>query len=116
MKLSEIKGEAALSAMADLMDPLSDIAQDKILVGLLRTKNIAEAVKLMLRRHQKASIAILAILNQKDPETYEPSLLEIPIMLLEVLNDPDVLNLFQSQAETTEETSSSSATENTGAN
>lgn len=115
MKLSDIKGEAALDAMADLIDPIAEIAQDKILVGLLRAKNMLEAVKLGLKRHKTSVMAILAILNQQDVKTYEPSLAEIPKMLLEILNDEEIQVLFQSQAETMEETSSSSAMENTGA-
>lgn len=115
MKLSEIKGEAALDAMADLIDPMMDISQDRVLVGLLRARNISEAIKLGLKKHQPSIITILAILNQQDPKTYEPNLWEIPKMLLDLLNDKDLLDLFQSQAETTEKTSSSSVMENTGA-
>lgn len=115
MRLSDIKGEQALDAMADLIDPISEIAQDKILVGLIRARNKIEAVKLGLRRHQKSILAILAILNQQDIATYDPSLAEIPKMLLDLLNDKELLDLFSSQAETMEETSSSSAMENTGA-
>ena len=54
MKLSEFRGEAALDAMADLIDPLTEIASDKILVGLLRMKNMVDAIKLGLRNHKKA--------------------------------------------------------------
>lgn len=115
MKLSDIKGEQALNAMADLIDPVSEIAQNKILVGLIRAKNYAEAVKLGLKKHQKAILAILAILNQQDVETYEPSLAEIPKMLLDLFNDKELLDLFSSQAEQTNETSSSSAMVNIGA-
>jgi len=115
MKLSDIKGEAALDAVADLIDPITDLAQDKILVGLLRLKNYAPAIKLSIKGHKKAVIRILAILNQQDPDTYEPSLVDLPKMLLDLINDPAFADLFQSQAETTEETSSSSAMENTGA-
>lgn len=115
MKLSDIKGEQALEVMADLIDPMVEVSQDKILVGLLRAKNIKEAVKLGLRNHTKSVLAILAILNQQDPETYEPNLVDVPKMLLELLNDKELLDLFYSQAETTEETSSSSVMENTGA-
>lgn len=115
MRLSDIKGEQALDAIADLIDPISDLAQDKILVGLIRARNKIEAVKLGLRKHQKSILAILAILNQQDIETYNPSLAEIPKMLLDLLNDKELLDLFSSQAETMEETSSSSAMENTGA-
>lgn len=115
MKLSDIKGEQALNAMADLIDPVSEIAQNKILVGLIRGKNYAEAVKLGLKKHQKAILTILAILNQQDVETYEPSLAEIPKMLLDLFNDKELLDLFSSQAEQTNETSSSSAMVNIGA-
>ena len=115
MKLSDIKGERALEVMADLIDPMTEIAQDKILVGLLRMRNIKEAVKLGLRNHRKCMLEILAILNQQDPETYEPNLVEIPKMLLELLNDKELLDLFSSQAEQTNETSSSSAMVNIGA-
>ena len=115
MKLSEIKGEAALDAVADLIDPITDIAKDRILVGLIRLKNYPEAIKLSIKAHKKCVIQILAILNQQDPNTYEPSLVDLPRMLLDLINDPMLADLFQSQAETTEETSSSSAMENTGA-
>lgn len=115
MKLSEIKGDAALDTMADLIDPLAEIGQNKLLVGLIRSKNLIPAVKLALRQHKASILKILAILNQQDPETYEPNLVEIPKMLLELLNDEELAFLFQSQAEQTEETSSSSAMENTGA-
>ena len=46
---------------------------------------------------------------------YEPNLAEIPKMLLDLLNDKELLNLFSSQAKSTEETSSSSVMENTEA-
>lgn len=115
MKLSDIKGEQALEAMADLIDPVAEIAQDKKLVGFIRGKSYAEAVKLGLKKHQKAILTILAILNQQDVKTYEPSLAEIPKMLLDLFNDKELLNLFSSQVEQTKETSSSPAMENTGA-
>ena len=115
MRLSDIKGEKALDAMADLIDPLADIAQNKILVGLLRGKNYVDAVKIGLKQHKKAVLTILAVLNQQDVETYEPTLAEIPMMLLDLLNDTELANLFTSQVEITEKTSTTPATESTGA-
>ena len=115
MRLSEIKGEAALDAAADLIDPITEIAKDRILVGLIRLKNYPEAIKLSIRSHKKTVIKILAILNQQDADTYEPSLIDLPKMLIDLLNDPMLADLLQSQAQTTEETSSVSAMENTGA-
>lgn len=116
MKLSDIKGEAALDAMADLIDPLAEITQDKNLVALIRMKKYAEAIKIGVKSHKESVIKILAILNQQDVKTFEPSLVEIPIMLLEIFNDPAFESLFPSQAQSKEKTSSVSVTENTEAN
>lgn len=116
MKLSDIKGEAALDAVADLIDPIAEIAQDKILVGLIRLKNYSEAIKLGIKKYKKSILTILAVLNQEDAKTFEPSLVEIPVMLMEVFNDPAFASLFPSQVQSKEETSSGPAMVNTEAN
>ena len=109
-KISEIKGEDALDVLAELIDPFSDIAADQLMVFYLRSDKRAFAVKQALKAHKKAVLKILATLEGKDVETYSPSLIELPMMLLELLNDPDVVAVFRS-AETA--ASSGSATENT---
>ena len=116
MKLSDIRGEAALDAICDLIDPISEITKDSRLVALIRGRKFLDAVKIGIKEHKKPVLTILAILNQQPPEEFSPSLPEIPAMLLEVLNDPDVAVLFQSQDQSMEETSSGPATENTEAN
>lgn len=110
MKLSDIKGEAALDALADLIEPAAEIMTDEQFVKCIRNNNRVKAVKLVLKNHKQAIITIMAVLDGKKPEEYEVNILTLPAKLLEVLNDPDVMNLFQLQGSVT---SSGSAMENT---
>lgn len=114
MKLSEIKGQEAIDALADLMFPATEIFSDKKVVDLLRAGDKLKAIHAMLKGHSKAVIQMLAILDREDPETYEPSIVTLPLKLLEFLNDPEVNNLFFSQEQTKAENSSSPVTENIG--
>ena len=113
MKFSELKGEAALEALADMIEPAAEIASDVHFVKCLKDGNRMKAVELVLRNHKKAIIQILAAAEGQKPETFEVNLLTLPKKLIEVFNDPDVVDLFQLQGQ--EQTSSGSATENTEA-
>lgn len=110
-KLSEIKGEDALDVLADVLDPFVEIANDAEFVNIVRSgKNKLYIAKYLLKNHKTEVIQILAILDGQDVETYKPNVVQIPLMLLSLLNDPDLTVLFTS-ADTV--TSSGSATENT---
>lgn len=114
-KLREIKGEKALDVLADLLEPVCDISTDSELVSELQSGSKVKGVQLMLKNHKKAVLTIFAILNEEDPATYEPNLIELPKTLLEAFNDPELVSLFISQGQSAEQTSSGSVTENTEA-
>lgn len=114
-KLREIKGEKALDVLADLLDPICEIVTDEEVTSELQQGSKVRGVSLMLRNHKKSVLTIFAILDDKDPETYEPNLIELPQMLLEAFNDPELLSLFISQGQSVEQTSSGSVMENTEA-
>ena len=100
MKLSEIKGEKALDAMADLLDPLALIFADpEIQRSVKNDEPKMILVKKILKTHKKEAIQIMAILDGETPETYEVSLLKIPLKLLEIINDPEVQSLFTYQGQ-----------------
>lgn len=100
MKLSEIKGEKALDAMADLLEPLSLIFADpEIQRSVKNDEPKMILVKKILKTHKKEAIQIMAILDGETPETYEISLLKIPLKLLEIINDPEVQSLFTYQGQ-----------------
>lgn len=114
MKLSEIKGDKALDMLADLMDPSAEIMSDKDFAIAMRNKKTSDAVKIVLRNHKKSITQILAIMDDVDPSKYEVRLVTLPLKIVELLNDPYLLNLFTSQGQEIEEESSGSATENIG--
>jgi len=115
MKLSEIKGERALEVIADLIDPISRLLKDDMFKKKVQGDNRLDAVKYLLKNHQRDVIEILALINDADPKTYAPSLIELPMMLMDLLSDPDVMSLFGSQSQTTHLASTGSVTENTEA-
>lgn len=112
MRLSEIKGEQALDVVAEIIDPITELALDTELRGKPKIMMIKQALK----SHREAVIAILAALDLKTVEEYKESmnLLTLPQQLLEIFNDPEMEMLFQSQSQT-DKTSFGSATENTEA-
>lgn len=114
MRISEIKGEAAIDVLVDIIDPASEIiADNELRLAIKRKATNMEIVKLVLKNHKKEVIAILAALDGKKPEEYEVNLLTLPVKLLEILNDPELMSLFSLQGQT--KTLSGSATVNTEA-
>ena len=111
MRLSDFKGEAALDALADLIEPVADVAGDSKVADLIRSKQYVKAVKVAIKGHKRSVIEILAVLDGADPATYQPSLTTLPAKLLEILNDPEFVDLFSSQGQTEEQTYSGSAME-----
>lgn len=94
MKLSEIKGEKAIEVIAEIIEPATEILNDPEVKLSARSKNIAAAVSIALKNHPKQVLHVLAAIDGEDQETYEPSLLEIPKKLIDLLNDPELSALF----------------------
>lgn len=115
MKLSDIKGETAIEVLADIIDPIAKIMADNN-VRKEYAKSKLHAIKYVIKDHSTEVIEIMARINLKTVEEYRESLnlVTLPVQLLEILNDPDLMSIFQSQSQT-EETSSGSVTENTEA-
>lgn len=114
MKLSDFKGEKALDVLADILEPAVELMTDKEIIALFRSGKKAKAVSTAIKNHKKAVISILAATEGVDPEDYQPNVLSLPAKLLEILNDQELMSLFQSQGPENK-TSSGSAMENTEA-
>lgn len=130
MKLSEIKGERAIEVIADLIEPIAKIAEDKDAAKLFMRerlpkgmtaqkfllKRIRTSVPLLLRKHKGELIEIMATLEGVEKEAYA-SALSVPKLISDIfslLNDSELLSLF-GLAQTTEEASSGAARGNTQA-
>ena len=114
--LRDIEGEKALLLLADLLDPASEIFTDPDVVAAIRgSSQKIKWAQAMLRKQPKAVIKIMAMLDGEDPETYKVNTLTLPVKIINMLNDPELALLFQSQGQPTGNASSGSAQENTGA-
>ena len=112
MKLSEYQGEAALDILADLIEPAGEIMSDKE-IGDVFKKNRFKAIGLAIRNHKKAVIQIMATMDGVPVNEYKCNVFSLPVKILEILNDPDMIQLFQYQGQTGDANSSGSASENT---
>ena len=117
MKISDIKGEAALDAFADMIDPAMEIMTDPAISAEYKKPGTtrAQLVGLIVKSHKQSIIKIMAILDGEDPETYADkiNILTVPAKLMEIINDPEMKSLFPLQARQKTSESFGPATVNT---
>lgn len=94
-KLSEIKGEEALDVLAEIIEPITIIANDEEVKAGFET-NVAKCVSIAIKNHKKEIIEIFACINGKsvDETLSEIDLLTLPSYMVDVLNEPAVQSLF----------------------
>ena len=112
MKLSEYQGEAALDLLADLIEPAGEIMSDKE-IGELFKKNRFKAIGLAIKNHKKAVIQIMATIDDVLVDEYKCTVFTLPVKIIELLNDPALVQLFAYQGQTGDAKSSGSVSENT---
>ena len=112
MKLSDIKGERTLDVIADIIDPIANIAEDEAASELFTRKKLPEgvtpkkfllkrarkAVPALLRGHKDDIIIILSSIASVEPETYKGTLSLAKLIhdCFELLTDETFLALFTS--------------------
>ena len=112
-KLSEYRNEEALNLLADIIEPCVVVFGDPDFIKVARSKDTVEIIKCLLKSHQKSVIEILATLEGVPVEKYECNLATLPVTILQIVNDSDLIHFFKSQGQELVQTSSGSATENT---
>lgn len=112
MKLSEIRGERVLEVIADLIDPVANIAEDEAASGLFRREKLPEGMTAkhfllerakktapaLLKGHKNDLITILSVLAGVSREEYAQSL-TIPRLLcdfVDLMTDDGFTTLFTS--------------------
>ena len=111
MKLSEYHGEAALDVLADLIEPVGEIMSDKE-IGEVFKENRFKAIGIAIKNHKKAVMQILATMDGVPVDEYKCNVFTLPVKILELLNDHDIIQLFTYQGQTGDAKSSGSASEN----
>ena len=112
MKLSEYQGEEALDILADLIEPAGEIMSDKE-IGEVFKQNRFKAIGLAIKNHKKAVMQIMATMDGVPVDDYKCNVFSLPVKILEILNDPEMIQLFQYQGQTGDAKSSGSASVNT---
>ena len=113
MSYKDLKNEQAIEALADIIEPATEIFSDAEVAESFRAREKMRGIKAILKKHAKAVVEILARLEGVEPDEYECNMLTLPATLGDLFNDPDIAMLFQSQGQKEDETSSGSAMENT---
>ena len=98
MKFSELKNERAIEALADMFDPIVEIASDESIKSAARSDNKILVVKLMLKNHARAIFELMAASEDVPVDEYECNMITLPAKLLELFNMPEFEFLFQSQS------------------
>ena len=71
MKLNEIKNEKAIELLADMFDPIAEIATDTEVVSAARSNNKIGMVKLILKNHSRAVFELMALSEGVPVDEYE---------------------------------------------
>lgn len=98
MKLTDIQNEQALDVLADIIEPTAEILADEEVQRIYKSEPKLKLATYIIRNYKKNIIEIMARLDGADPAEYKFNLLTLPKKLLELLNDPDLADLFTLQA------------------
>ena len=111
MTLFEYQGEAALDILSELIEPAGEIMSDKQ-IGDVFKENRFKAIGLAIKNHKKAVMQIMATMDGVPVDEYKCNVFTLPIKILELLNDPALVQLFTYQGQTGDANSSGSASAN----
>lgn len=98
MKLSDIKGDRVLDVIADIIDPIANMVQDKDVAEMFERKAVPEGMNardffakrmckglpVLLKGHKADIIAIMAAIEGVTPEQYAESL-DFPKLFTDVM-------------------------------
>lgn len=115
MKLSDIKGDRVLDVIADIIDPIANMVQDKDVAAMFEreavpdgmeardffAKRMCKGLPVLLKSHKADIITIMAAIEGVTPEQYAASL-DFPKLftdVMELVTDDAFFN-FLSSSET----------------
>lgn len=96
MKISDYKNEDAIELLADLLDPVEEIATDDEVKAAMTGDNVVpmRIAKVILKKHPKAIMEIFARIDGTAVDEYEISVPEILGKLIGLFNDKEFMAFF----------------------
>ena len=126
MRLSDIKGDRTLEVIAEIIDPIANIAEDEEASAMFKReklpdgmtvkkflmKRVRKSLPVLLKGHKADIIELLSSIEGVSAEEYAKTLnlVKLPKDCIEILTDEVFMQLFISAQS---ETNSGSAQENT---
>lgn len=112
MKLSDIKGDRVLDVIADIIDPIANMVQDKDVAAMFEREAVPEGMEardffakrmrkglpILLKGHKADIIAVMAAIEGVTPEQYAASL-DLPKLFtdaMELVTDDALLDFLSS--------------------
>lgn len=113
--ISSYRNEDALELLAEILEPACEImADEEVIQPLIYGKGEKiHGVKMAIQKHKKACLELLAAFEGVPVEEFDCNLFTLPMRLLEIVNDKEVLSFFTAQQTMSSKPSFGSATENT---
>jgi hypothetical protein len=115
MKLMDYQNEDAIELLADIIDPVSVILSDAGFQKLITNPSVIRIkyVQYILKHFPKEIVQIMARLDGVPVEEYKLNVLTIPMKLLDMINDKELMDFFRSQGQLMVGNSFGSATAST---
>lgn len=112
MKLSDIKGDRVLDVIADIIDPIANMVQDKDVAAMFKreavpdgmeardffAKRMRKGLPVLLKSHKADIIAVMAAIEGVAPDQYAASL-DFPKLftdVMELVTDGALLDFLSS--------------------
>ena len=112
MKLSDIKGDRVLDVIADIIDPIANIVQDKDVAAMFKREAVPEGMDareffagrmrkglpVLLKGHKADIIAVMSAIEGVTPEQYAASL-DLPKLFtdaMDLVTDDALLDFLSS--------------------
>ena len=111
-KLSDFKDEKAISVVAQLLEPIMNILTNPDNEKFKNEKNGYKMFSGFLANSPRSMMQIFAILSEQDEETYHCDGVEAVKNLFTLVADSRLIELFTSQGQMGDATSSGSASAN----
>lgn len=127
MKLSDVKGERTLDVIAEIIEPIANIAEDEVATEIFSRKKLPEgmtanqfmlrrikkSIPALIRNHKNDLITILCTIEGSSIDEYKSTLnlAKLSKDVLDLLTDEEFMGLFTS-AQTGNGNSSGSVSEN----
>ena len=114
-KLADYQGDEAIDIVFDITEAIVPFVKDKDVMKIWKEHSILEGFKAAKDKYPEGFKKMLAIYSNIPIEEFNPTAVEVTLLLSTIVTDPIMLSFFASPKQTKGKKSSTSATANSEA-